>query len=109
VDAGRCWRRERWRSAGVALNPLVLIPTATVAGQTTPAAGLYLADWTSHDVLFAPASQFTALAGALIAGTERHALLYLVQQRGAGYTASPLRTNLHAPDYNLEGAVFLGV
>jgi hypothetical protein len=90
------------------LNPLVTIPMAIPAAQATPTPGLYLADWASHDVLFAPAAQFTALAGALVAGTERHALLYLVRQHGAGYQASLLPTNLHAPNYNLEGAFFGG-
>jgi hypothetical protein len=43
----------------------------------------------------------------VIVGTERRGLIYLVQPQGAAYRLWTLATNLHAPDYNLEGARYI--
>jgi len=98
------------------LNPIVtIVPTHTSSAPGTsagpssggPIPGLYLADWTSRDVFFAPAAQVRALGASVIVGTELGANLYAVQPRGAGYQASPIGTNLRARSYNLEGASYI--
>jgi hypothetical protein len=89
------------------LNPIIpMVPTQR-APSGGPAAGIYLADWLTHDVFFAGAGQLSAMAGDVLVGTERHALLYLVRPSGAGYSVAPIATNLHANDYNLEGGAYL--
>jgi hypothetical protein len=88
------------------LNPIApLVTTNLPAGA---AEGLYVVDWESHDILFAPGGNLRPYLGDLFVATERHGFMYVVQPGGHGYVAVPIRTNLHASNYNLEGAQFLG-
>jgi len=84
------------------IAPLV-VPTAATGGKP----GLYLADWLSHTILVGPVDPLNAYRGDVLVTTERHAYLYVVKPSGTGYNALPIRTDLRARDYNLEGAVFL--
>jgi len=87
-----------------------LNPIAPLIGSATPASGrggLYVVDWESHDVLYAPAATLRPYLGNVFVASERHGFMYIVQPRGQGYAAIPIRTNLHAANYNLEGAQFL--
>jgi hypothetical protein len=66
-----------------------------------------VADWRSRTVLFVPAATLRPFAGSVIVGTERRGLIYLVQPQGGAYRLRTLVTNLHASDYNLEGARYI--
>jgi len=86
------------------LNPIVpLVATGPTGG--TP--GLYVADWLGRSLLFAPGDQLHAYRGDVFVGAERQGYMYVVRPNGTGYTALPIRTNLRARDYNLEGVAFL--
>jgi hypothetical protein len=90
------------------LNPIAPILARTPSSTGAVAAGLYVVDWLGGNVLFAPAAALRPFTGSVIVGTERRGFIYLVQPRGAGYRLGTLMTNLHAPDYNLEGAWYSG-
>jgi hypothetical protein len=89
------------------LNPIAPILARAPSGTSAVAPGLYVADWRSRDVLFVPAATLRPFASSVIVGTERRGLIYLVQPQGAAYRLWALATNLHAPDYNLEGARYI--
>ncbi len=84
------------------IAPLVA-PPASTGGRP----GLYVADWLSHTVLVAPRDPLAAYRGDVLVATERHGYMYVVRPNGMDYAALPIRTNLRARDYNLEGAAFL--
>ena len=87
-------------------NPLAVIPPRL---RTTgvPAAGFYVVDTFPGTVLRATAAQFMGHAGEVIVGTEVKGTMWLVAPKGAGFSATRLQTNLSAPTYNLEGAIFV--
>jgi hypothetical protein len=85
------------------LNPIAPLLTGPSSGTGAVAPGLYVVDWLGRNVLFAPAAALRPLAGSVIVGTERRGFIYLVQARGADYRLWTLVTNLHTPDYILEG------
>lgn len=88
------------------LNPIA--PIIAGSGASTGAKpGLYFADWKSHNVLSAPVAPFAAHQGAVLVGTERRGLIYLVEPAGSNFHISQLQTNLRAPDYNMEGAKYV--
>lgn len=84
------------------IAPLVA-PLAATGGRPS----LYVADWLSHAILVAPGDPLAAYRGAVLVTTERHGYMYVVRPNGTGYVTIPIRTNLRARDYNLEGAAFL--
>jgi len=86
------------------LNPVVSLVATAPAGGTS---GLYIADWLSRSLLFAPGDQLHAYRGDVFVGAERRGYMYVVRPNGTGYTVLPIRTNLHAHDYNMEGVAFL--
>jgi hypothetical protein len=86
------------------LNPIAPLLTSPSSGTGAVAPGLYVVDWLGRNVLFVPAATLRPFAGSVIVGTERRGLIYLVQPQGGAYRLWTLVTNLHAPDYNLEGA-----
>ncbi len=86
------------------LNPVVSLVATAPAGGTP---GLYVADWLSRSLLFAPGDQLHAYRGDVFVGAERRGYMFVVRPNGTGYTALPIRTNLHARDYNVEGVAFL--
>jgi hypothetical protein len=89
------------------LNVIAAIPAATSGTSQAVKPGLYLADWLSHDVFFAPAAEFRPFAGDLFVGTERRNQLYVLRPQGSDYSLMPLQTSLRAPDSNYEGAEFV--
>lgn len=89
------------------LDPIAAIPGTRGGTPQAAQPGLYLADWLSHNVLFAPAADFRPFAGDLFVAAERRNHLYVLRPQGAGYSLIPLRTNLHLPDSNYEGACFV--
>jgi hypothetical protein len=89
------------------LNPIAVVTApARRGGMARP--GLYLSDYTSKSVLFAEASELRSFVGSVIVGTERKALIYVVRPRRGGVRVDLLSTNLGNPDYNLEGAAYVG-
>ena len=104
--AGKTYTLVRGLTYG--LNPLAVIGASTNrAGVVSP--GLYIADWYSHNVLFIPGAELKPYAAALFVATERRGQLYVVLPAVAGdYRLSSLATDLHQPDYNFEGAVYVG-
>ena len=99
--------RSLVRGLTYGLNPIAPILARAPSGTGAVAPGLYVADWRSHDVLVVPAATLRPFAGSVIVGTERRGLIYLVQPQGAAYRLWTLVTNLHGPDYNLEGARYI--
>ena len=89
------------------INPLAPLTAAMSAGTSGAAPGLYMVDWESHDVFFAPARGLQPYTGSLFLGTERHGYMWVLQSTGNGYTLHSLHTNLTAPNYNMEGAVYI--
>jgi hypothetical protein len=94
---------------GTGINPIAVI--ASPPGKRTPgqpAAGLYLSDTSSQDVLFTPASGLTNNAGSVLVGTELTGAIWLVRPTAAGgFEALPATTDLPAHPYNLEGAAYI--
>jgi hypothetical protein len=90
------------------LDPIMPI----TAGQSAPvggvAPGLYMADWESHNVFYASARGLQPYAGSVFLATERHGYMYVLRFTGKSYRLLPLSTNLTAPNYNMEGAVYIG-
>jgi hypothetical protein len=78
---------------------------APVANGVAP--GLYMADWASHNVFYAPSNGLKPYAGDLFLSTERHALMYILLPQSTGYHLQPLTTNLRATDYNMEGVSYI--
>lgn len=90
------------------LNPMAVISAPTGhAAAASP--GMYIADWYSHNVLFISAAELQPYMGDLFIGTERRGQLSIVKPSASGhYQAISLSTDLHQPDYNFEGAVYVG-
>lgn len=89
------------------LNPIAPIVGGAQGNVDGAAAGLYVADWLTHDVFFASAEQLKSFAGGIFLGTERHGFIYLLQAQANGYRLLTVTTNLHAKDYNFEGAKWI--
>lgn len=88
------------------LNPIVPLTASQPAGSGV-APGLYIVDWESHNVFYAPTTGLQPYMGSLFVGTERHAYMWVLQPHGTTYTLAPLTTNLTAPNYDIEGAVYI--
>jgi hypothetical protein len=96
-------------SLGSGLNPIVVLPPApsTRAGGA-PAPGLYLADTTSMQIWFAPASELQAFAGSVLLGTELTGELWVVRPgAAAGFEALPATTDLPQHPWNFEGSAYV--
>jgi hypothetical protein len=89
-------------------NPIVVLGP----GQTPPSGaaqpGVYVTDTLSHNVYFAPASEFASLSNQVLLGSELRAFFWVVAPNGSGFAATRLSTNLDAKNYNLEGVMNLG-
>ena len=91
------------------LDPLVMLTRTPNLPIGAAAPGLYIADWYSHNVLFIPASSLAPYAGDLLLTTERRGQFFVLSPSSNGaYHLASLATNLHQPDYNFEGAVYIG-
>jgi hypothetical protein len=96
---------------GNGLNPIVVIPpTGKPRPAGSPAAGLYVTDTLSQDILFAPAATGAAAfpPSAVLVGTELTAQFWLIAAKASGgFSVSPVTTNLPARAWNLEGATYV--
>jgi hypothetical protein len=94
---------------GNGLNPLVVIaPAPAERAAGSPAAGLYLADTTSQDVFFAPASELAPFAGSVLVGSELSGELWIIRPAaGGGFETLPVTTDLTSKLYNLEGSCYV--
>lgn len=90
------------------LDPITRITPSQSAHAGGAAPGLYMVDWQSHNVFYAPASALQPYAGSVFLATERHGYMYVLRFMGTRYSLLPLSTNLTAPNYNMEGAVYIG-
>jgi hypothetical protein len=89
------------------LDPIVPLTAGLPTRSGGAAPGLYLADWESHDIFYAPAGDLQPFAGTIFLATERHGYMYVLRSTGKSYRLLRLSTNLHAPNYNMEGAVYI--
>lgn len=98
--------RKLLSGISLGLNPIAVL---NATGGGTAKRGLYLADWQTRNILFAPASRFRSYLGQVLVGTEKGALLYVIGYRGGRYRSTRLSTNLAdiSSKYNVEGALFL--
>jgi len=92
---------------GNGLNPIVIIRPAPKTRPPGPAAGLYVADTTSRQIWFAPASAFQAVTGRVVVGTELTGDFWVLQPHGAAFDALPLDTDLPRQPWNFEGSAFV--
>ncbi len=93
---------------GNGANPIAVVaPTPKRRAAGSPAAGLYVADTASQDVLFAPAARFRAYPNAVVVGTELTGAFWIVRPRGKGFQVLAANTGLPSRAYNLEGAVYV--
>ncbi|HZO96528.1 MAG TPA: hypothetical protein VFB42_04070 [Gaiellaceae bacterium] len=94
---------------GSGLNPVVVVraPPPGRRPPGSPAPGLYLADTTSREVWFAPASGFAGYAGSVLVATELTAQAWLVRPKGAGFETLPVATDLPQRPWNLEGSAYV--
>ena len=92
---------------GSGLNPIVVVSPAPKTRAPGPAPGLYVADTTSMQIWFAPASAFRDLVGLVVVGTELTGDFWVLQPNGAGFDAVPLATDLPRQPWNLEGSAFV--
>jgi hypothetical protein len=90
------------------LNPLVVITGVRQSGGQGPAPGLYLAEWISRRVLFAPAAELRAFVGDVLVGTEHGGQLIVVRPSGSGYQFIQVQSSLRTSRVYLEGATFIG-
>jgi hypothetical protein len=88
------------------LDPMAPLTAGQPAASSGVASGLYIVDWASHNVFYAPATGLQSYAGSLLVGTERHAYMWVLLSKG-GYQLQRIATNLTAPNYNIEGAAYL--
>jgi hypothetical protein len=95
------------RHLGDGINPIAVIGGAGEP-SSAPAAGFYVTDTISTDVLFAPASQLRGYHGGVIVGTEATANFWIVRPQGNRFQVIRLGTNLTEPKYNFEGAAWVG-
>lgn len=96
------------RGLGDGIDPIAVIGGSRAA-PGDPAAGFYVTDTLSTDVLFAPATAFAPYRGGVIVGTERTGLLWAVVAAGKrSFRVIPLETSLPKRKYNLEGATWVG-
>jgi hypothetical protein len=88
-------------------NGLVPIPKVT-AGTATPTPGVYLSDDTTGYTYMAPAAQLAPFAGNVLVASEIHGWFWILEPKGAAFTAIRMRDNLPNATYSLEQAVFVG-
>jgi hypothetical protein len=87
-------------------NPIAVIPRR-LRLTGVPRAGFYVVDTFPGTPLIAAAGQFAGQSGNVIVGSEQMGLMWLVAPTKSGFTSTRFRTNLNAPPYNLEGAIFV--
>jgi hypothetical protein len=97
---------------GNGLNPIagVSLPARQGRPAGSPAAGFYIADTLSQDVIFAPSPTGSAAlsSSTVLVGTELTAQFWLIGPKtGGGFEVSPVTTDLPAHAWNLEGAVYV--
>jgi len=96
------------KGLGKGLNPIVVLrapPAKAVAG---PAAGFYLADTITKQVLFSPASGFAAFTGSVLVGTELTGQLWVIQPNASGgFDALAATTDLPDHPWNIEGSAYV--
>lgn len=97
---------------GNGLNPIAVIPPPSRKARPAgaPAAGFYVADTLSQDVLFAPAGTGAAALppSTVLVGTELTGQFWLIAAKpGGGFDVSPVTTDLPARAWNLEGAEYI--
>jgi hypothetical protein len=92
---------------GNGANPVVVVRPAPTSRPAGPTAGLYLADTTSMQIWFAPASGFQVFAGSVLVGAELTAELWVVQPNGSGFDALRVATDLPQRAWNLEGSAYI--
>lgn len=107
VAMGPDGRTRTIASLPVGPNPIVPIPRTASTG-TAIASGIYVTDDITAHVLFLPASDLKAFAGNVLVGGEDKALFWILEPRGQGFSAVPVRDNLHAGKYSLEAAIYVG-
>ncbi len=88
-------------------NPIVALSSgqSPSAGAANP--GLYVTDTTSHIVYFVAATELRGYAGAVLVGSERRGLFWVVRPSGRGFATQRLRTTLTGKQYNLEAAAYI--
>jgi hypothetical protein len=92
---------------GSGVNPLVVVRAPPTTRPPGPPPGLYLADTTSKQIWFAPASALAAFAGSVVVGTELTGRLWVVRPNGNGFEALPAATDLPQQPWNFEGSAFV--
>jgi hypothetical protein len=92
---------------GNGLNPIAVVRPAPKTRAPGPTPGLYLADTTSMQIWFAPASAFQDLVGRVVVGTELTGDFWVLQPNGSGFDAVPLDTDLPRQAWNLEGPAYV--
>jgi hypothetical protein len=92
---------------GNGLNPIVVIRPAPQPRPAGPAPGLYLADTTSMQIWFTPASGFQGFAGSVVVGAELTGQLWAIRPNGAGFDALPATTDLPQQAWNFEGSSYI--
>lgn len=88
------------------VNPIAVIPPR-LRRTGIPPAGFYVVDTFPGTPLLATAAQFAGHSGEIIVGSELRGLIWLVAPTSSGFRSTRLQTNLGAPSYNLEGAIFV--
>jgi hypothetical protein len=86
-------------------NPIAFVSRS---GAGAVAAGLYVTDTLSHDVFFAPGAPLSGYVGDAIVGSELKGMWWVIRPLAKGFQVIPVQTNLHAKQYNLEGAIYVG-
>jgi hypothetical protein len=89
------------------LNPITPLTPGQAPVVNGVAPGLYMADYESHNVFYAPGNGLAQYTGDLFLATERRGFMYVLQAQGNGYHLQPLTTNLKAPNYNMEGVAYI--
>jgi hypothetical protein len=94
---------------GSGLNPIVVVHAAPSARSPGgPASGLYLADTTSMQIWFAPASSLQAFVGSVLVGTELTGDLWAIRPNGSGgFDVLPAATDLPQQPWNFEGSAYV--
>jgi hypothetical protein len=95
------------RRLGPGINPIAVIGgTSQPAGA--PAPGFYVTDTHSTDVFFVAAAELQRFRGAVIVGTERQGLFWIVRPRGDLFQTVQVVNDLPVQLYNFEGATWVG-
>jgi hypothetical protein len=94
---------------GNSLNPIVVVKPAPAARTSaSPAPGLYLADTTSKQIWFAPASSFQSFVGSVVIGTEVASDLWVVTPNAkGGFDLLQLADDLPEQPWNFEGSAYV--